>query len=60
MDLLGLTFVFGPPGTATVREIVAYNAEKYGRSEVDEWLWFVQAMFDEMENPFQRPMLSKS
>ena len=47
--------MFGPPSTATVREIVAYNAGKYGTTEASEWVTLVHGLFDEMENPFQRP-----
>ena len=36
---------------------MAYNADKYGRSEADEWLWFVQAMIDDWEDPLQHPNL---
>jgi hypothetical protein len=30
-------------------------AEKFGTTEDSEWITLVHGLFDEMENPFQRP-----
>jgi len=31
------------------------NAEKFGTTEDSEWITLVHGLFDEMENPFQKP-----
>jgi hypothetical protein len=48
-------YVFGPPGSQKTVMMIEANAKKYGTTEASEWITLVHGLFDEMENPFQRP-----
>jgi hypothetical protein len=48
-------YVFGPPGSQKTVMMIKANAEKFGTTEDSEWITLVHGLFDEMENPFQKP-----
>jgi hypothetical protein len=48
-------YVFGPPGSQKTVLMIKANADKFGTTEDSEWITLVHGLFDEMENPFQRP-----